>query len=134
MRQGRHLGAEEDVFNELTNEAYRISKGMSSMTGVSTWIMWKLIEYTKIPGMIDQREKDEAWDVPTDEICAKKEECQRLVGAIAKLSDEEIKMIYFYYRDGMGYTGIGRKMGFSRTWIKKKIEHALRKIRKEMMG
>ena len=133
MRQSRHLGAEDDVFNELTNEAYRVSKGLEKKIGVSTWIMWKLIEYTKIPDMTDRRGIGKKVDRPTDEICEMWEEHQKLIKAVSMLPEDEKLMIHFYYQDGMNYTTIGRKMGFSRTWIKKKIEHALRKLREKMI-
>lgn len=48
LPQAKHLGDRETAFNELVNEGYISAKGMTSISGASTVIMWSLIRFVKI--------------------------------------------------------------------------------------
>lgn len=136
LRQASKSGGDlEDIYNELVNVGYASAKPLRTIEGASTWIMWILIDHVARP----KRRKDDIRVISRDgEIdpalaAEKKEERQRLLKAVASLSDGERAIIYRYYKDDKTYAEIGGEMSRSSVWVMKRIREIVQRIR-ELMG
>lgn len=134
IKQAKHLGKPDDVFDELMNVAYVAAKQLNKNEGAATWIMWSLIKHTKIQTfeMIDRRLLSHPRSAQPDEFANRTEERELLLAAISKLDPTERALVYCYYRDGMTFRAIGKDLGFSGCWASKLIKDVVNKLREEM--
>lgn len=133
LHQAKHLGRDQqDIYNELVDVGYAASKLLSSLEGASTWIMWVLVRYVKIPPevRVDQRLHMRATEASPCEICQRREEQNRLLHAVSSLTDDERAVIYKYYRDDLTLKQIGDQYDRSTTWVMNRIKAILDKLRK----
>lgn len=128
-------GLDQDVFNELVNVSYAAAKPLRTLAGASTWIMWVLLEHVARPKrrVNDVRNFQSSGELDPAIAAERKEESQRLLKAVAALSDGERAIIYQYYKDNKTHAEIGKEMSISSTWVRKRIKKIVEKIR-ELMG
>ena len=152
LRQAKHLGSRKDAFNELVNEAYVTTKGMNSISGASTHIMWALARIVRNPDerilksleepskrtkkdssiLVDKRYRQREHSEPSSAELERKEQREKLLQEVDHLSWEQKKVIHLYYDQAKTFVEIGEITGFSREWARRTHNKALDELRKRM--
>lgn len=133
VHQARHLGAREDVFNELVNAAYVAGRE-------GKYIIWTLLEYVTKPSIKLKRRAFRTGDArqiyrekektPSDVLDEK--ECNKRVFDLMKmLSPDDFVLISLYFGHGKTYGEIGEIFSKSDRWASGRIKSILTKLRKE---
>lgn len=145
VRQAGHLGAREDVFDELVNVAYVAGRE-------GRYILWELIHYVVLPsndvGMsgnikrkrgafrtADLRRNARELDEPSPlKLLEEKDDKRKAFDLMTMLSPDDLVLICLYFGREKSYKDIGRIFERSGWWVSLRIKSILENLRKEMGG
>lgn len=138
VRQASHLGAREDVFDELVNVAYVAGRE-------GRYILWELIEYVTLPSKKRKRRAFRLGDErgffqynlenkTPSKILEEKDDEKKAFELIKMLSPDDLVLICLYFGRGKSYKDIGRIFERSGWWVSMRIRSILENLRKEMGG
>ena len=148
VRQAAHLGAPDDVFDELVNVAYAAGKARSTIGEAHTWIMWELIHYVVMPmeavdklgvrirrgcfRTVDLRRRYlDATPSASDEV-EKKDELVKLFNLIMSLGHDDVIIICLRFGRERSFKEIGEIFNRSGWWASMRITKILERLRKEL--
>jgi len=141
LHQASHLGAPEDVLNELINVAYACGKAKDNIDQACSWMFWKLMHYVTMPSKEIKRGsfrlsdlRNIKWDVeaPPDEIIQEEDLKDYLLKTLKTLPFDDLLLIILYYGKDKSFEEIGKILGISRFGVKKRNERILEEIRKKI--
>ena len=143
IRQAAHLGAPEDVFDELVNVAYVAGRE-------GRCILWDLISYVTLPSNTikkriggasqrafrtgDERRIRRDRERAPEEIAEREDDERRAFELIRMLSPDDLVLICLYFGREKNYKEIGEIFERSGWWVSQKIRCILDGLRKEMGG
>lgn len=144
VRQALHLGAPDDVFDELVNVAYVAGKMRGSIEEAHTWIMWELIHCVTMPtrdvkkqyifSLSDLRRRY-IDDAPSaSEEIEKRDEMKKAFRLVMRLRHDDIILICLRFGREMSFKDIGGIFNRTGSWASWKITGILDRLRKEMGG
>lgn len=134
--QAAHLGAPEDVFDELVNVAYVAGRE-------GRYILWYLLEYVTKPSDKVKRcafRTGDARRIYRDEektperIAEEEDDKEKAFDLIRMLEPDSLMIIVLYFGRGKSYKEIGEIFDRSGWWASTKVRSILRSLRKEMEG
>ncbi len=135
VRQAKHLGAPEDVFDELVNVAYVAGRE-------GRYILWTLVAYVTLPSNEVKRRafrtgdgrailRDVGERAPS-EILEMDDDKERAFELITMLSPDDLVLICLYFGREKSYKDIGGIFDRSGWWTSLRIKSILSGLRKEM--